>query len=79
MLEDNPHHNFTIGITDDVTNLSLAPYPIDIASKHQEISIYGFGSDGMVSASKDMLKIVHESLDKFVQGYFEYDSKKVVV
>ena len=76
MLEDNPHHNFTIGITDDVTNLSLAPYPIDIASKHQEISIYGFGSDGMVSASKDMLKIVHESLDKFVQGYFEYDSKK---
>ena len=76
MLEENPHHNFTIGINDDVTNLSLSPVPIDIDKPHQEILIYGFGSDGMVSASKDMLKIVHESLDKYVQGYFEYDSKK---
>ena len=72
MLEDNPHHNFTIGITDDVTNLSLAPVPIDIDTNHKEILIYGFGSDGMVSASKDMLKIVHEYSNKYVQGYFEY-------
>ncbi len=76
MLENNPHHNFTIGINDDVTNLSLTPCPIEIENKHQEIQIYGFGSDGMVSASKDMLKIVHEELDKYIQGYFEYDSKK---
>lgn len=56
MLANNPRHNFTIGITDDVTNLSLVPVPIDIDTPHKEILIYGFGSDGMVSASKDMLK-----------------------
>ena len=76
MLAENPHHNFTIGITDDVTNLSIKPYPITIDNDFKEIQIYGFGSDGMVSASKDILKIVHESLDKYVQGYFQYDSKK---
>lgn len=76
MLKDNPHHNFTIGIVDDVTNLSLKPVPVTLVNNNKEISIYGFGSDGMVSASKDMLKIIHESLDKYVQGYFEYDSKK---
>lgn len=76
MLAENPHHNFTIGITDDVTNLSIKPVPITIDTDFKEIQIYGFGSDGMVSASKDILKIVHESLDKYVQGYFQYDSKK---
>ena len=76
MLDENPHHNFTIGITDDVTNLSIKPVPITIDNDFKEIQIYGFGSDGMVSASKDILKIVHESLDKYVQGYFQYDSKK---
>lgn len=76
MLAENPHHNFTIGITDDVTNLSIKPCPITIDNDFKEIQIYGFGSDGMVSASKDILKIVHESLDKYVQGYFQYDSKK---
>ncbi len=76
MLKENPRTNFTIGINDDVTNLSLEPVPIAIPKKHNEILIYGFGSDGMVSASKDLLKIVHENTDKYVQGYFEYDSKK---
>lgn len=76
MLEENPLHNFTIGIHDDVTNLSIKPCPINIDTPHKEIQIYGFGSDGMVSASKDILKIVHESLNKYVQGYFQYDSKK---
>ena len=76
MLDENPHHNFTIGINDDVTNISVKPWPMKINSNHQEILIYGFGSDGMVSASKDLLKIVHESLNKNVQGYFQYDSKK---
>ena len=76
MLAENPHHNFTIGITDDVTNLSIKSCPITIDNDFKEIQIYGFGSDGMVSASKDILKIVHESLDKYVQGYFQYDSKK---
>ena len=68
--------NFTVGIVDDVTNLSL-----DVLSKHykedsENIKIYGFGSDGMVSASKDILKLINKKDDKYVQGYFEYDSKK---
>lgn len=76
MLENEIKDNFTIGITDDVTNLSLKAVPIAIENDNKEIQIYGFGSDGMVSASKDILKIVHASLDKYVQGYFSYDSKK---
>ena len=76
MLDENPHHNFTIGINDDVTNLSLKPSHIEIKNEAKEIKIVGFGSDGMVSASKDLLKILHSSKDLYVQGYFEYDSKK---
>ncbi len=76
MLEESPRNNFTIGINDDVTNLSLKTEPIEIETKNKEIKIVGFGSDGMVSASKDLLKILHASKDLYVQGYFEYDSKK---
>ena len=71
------HHNFTIGINDDVTNLSLR---IDetfiIPSNMTEFLIYGYGSDGMVSTSKDIIKIIGDNTDKYVQGYFQYDSKK---
>ena len=73
---DNPIENFTIGIKDDVTNLSLDPLPIDVNLDCDEIKIYGFGSDGMVSASKDILEEVFNSLNKYVEGYFQYDSKK---
>ena len=76
MLESMPINNFTIGINDDVTHLSLPLNPYNIDKDWQEIKIYGFGSDGMVSASKDLLSITHEKLNMFVQGYFEYDSKK---
>jgi len=76
MLETNLKNNFTIGIVDDVTNLSLAKENYELGFNGQEIKIYGFGSDGMVSASKDILKIVGKELNKYVQGYFEYDSKK---
>lgn len=73
----NVHHNFTIGINDDVTNLSL---PVDedfyIPSNMTEFLIYGYGSDGMVSTSKDIIKIIGDNTDKYVQGYFQYDSKK---
>ena len=72
---DNPKHNFTIGITDDITDLSLEPKEINIESG-KEILIYGYGSDGMVSASKSIIKLVGDNTDKYVQGYFEYDSKK---
>lgn len=70
---DNPKDNFTIGIDDDVTNLSL-PYNELKIDNSEELLIYGYGSDGMVSASKSLIKVIGE--DKYVQGYFEYDSKK---
>ncbi len=72
---DNPVNNFTIGIMDDVTNLSLEDKEIDI-HKGKEILIYGYGSDGMVSASKSLIKLIGDNTKSFVQGYFEYDSKK---
>ena len=74
MLETKLKNNFTIGIKDDVTCLSLEDIQVDVDLGADEIKIYGFGSDGMVSASKDILKIFGK--DKYVQGYFEYDSKK---
>lgn len=74
MLEKEPRNNFTVGIEDDVTYTSLKHYPISIPCHFREFKIYGYGSDGMVSASKDILKVLGK--DKYVQGYFEYDSKK---
>lgn len=72
---DNPRDNFVIGINDDVTHLSLEiqNYKINNA---QEMLIYGYGSDGMISASKSLIKLIGDNTDKYVQGYFEYDSKK---
>ncbi|MBR6113222.1 MAG: 2-oxoacid:acceptor oxidoreductase family protein, partial [Bacilli bacterium] len=69
-------NNFTIGIEDDVTNLSLDTDKSYKLGSSSEIIIYGYGSDGMVSASKSIMKIVGESSNKYVQGYFDYDSKK---
>lgn len=72
---DNPRNNFTIGIQDDVTHLSLEETNFK-TSHGQEMIIYGYGSDGMVSASKSLIKMVGNLTDKNVQGYFQYDSKK---
>ena len=71
------HNNFTVGINDDVTNLSI-PYDskFSIPSKNIEFLVYGYGSDGMVSASKDLMKITGNCTNAYVQGYFQYDSKK---
>ena len=71
------HTNFTIGIVDDITNLSI-PYDnkFMIPSNNAEFLIYGYGSDGMVSASKDLMKITGSYTNAYVQGYFQYDSKK---
>ena len=65
---------FVVGIEDDVKNLSLKHYNFEMPNIYKEFKIYGFGSDGMVSASKNILKILGEK--NYVQGYFEYDSKK---
>ena len=72
---DNPVNNFTIGIVDDVTKLSLEPIKIDIKRAHEWL-FYGYGSDGMVSASKSIIKLIGDNTEDYVQGYFQYDSKK---
>jgi len=76
MLENNPHHNFTIGIEDDITNLSLKVDDNFKINNAKEFLIYGYGSDGMVSASKSIIKLIGDNTDNYVQGYFQYDSKK---
>ena len=71
------HHNFTVGIKDDITNLSIEiddTYKID--NKDISMLIYGYGSDGMVSCSKSIIKILGNNTNSYVQGYFSYDSKK---
>ena len=71
-----PKNNFTIGLIDDVTNLSL-DYDVNYKLKNsKEILIYGYGSDGMVTASKSIIELVGNNTDDYVQGYFQYDSKK---
>ena len=74
MLETNLKDNFTLGIKDDLNNTELPSYEYNLKTDYDEIKIYGYGSDGSVGASKDLLKILGE--EKYVQGYFEYDSKK---
>lgn len=76
-LKEEKKNNFTIGIEDDVTNLSLkADNNFHLDNENYEIIIYGYGSDGMVSTSKDLLRIIGDNTKKYVQGYFQYDSKK---
>jgi len=71
------HNNFTVGIEDDVTNLSVKyDKKFSIPNKNIEFLIYGYGSDGMVSAAKDLMKITGTYTNAYVQGYFQYDSKK---
>lgn len=73
---DNPKEDFTIGITDDVTHKSLEVDPMFKIDKAKEFLIYGYGSDGMVSASKSIMKLIGNNTQNYVQGYFQYDSKK---
>ena len=76
-LKEEKKNNFTIGINDDVTNLSLKEdNNFHLDNNNYEIIIYGYGSDGMVSTSKDLLRIIGDNTKKYVQGYFQYDSKK---
>ena len=78
LLKDAPKHNFTLGITDDVTDLSLAeePAPNTAAEGTIECKFWGLGGDGTVGANKDSIKIIGDHTDKYVQAYFQYDSKK---
>ena len=77
--KDEPKSRFTIGIVDDVTNLSLAevkPAPITAAKGTVECKFWGLGGDGTVGANKNSIKIIGDHTDKYVQAYFQYDSKK---
>ena len=78
LLKDDPKHNFTIGIVDDVTDLSLPeePSPNTAAEGTIECKFWGLGGDGTVGANKDSIKIIGDHTDKYVQAYFQYDSKK---
>ena len=77
--KDAPKSRFTIGIVDDVTNLSLPevkPAPITSAAGTVECKFWGLGGDGTVGANKNSTKIIGDHTDKFIQAYFQYDSKK---
>ena len=73
-----PKRMFTIGIVDDVTNLSLEelPAPATAAEGTIECKFWGLGGDGTVGANKNSIKIIGDHTDKYVQAYFQYDSKK---
>ena len=77
--KDAPKARFTIGIVDDVTNLSLPevkPAPITSAPGTKECKFWGLGGDGTVGANKNSTKIIGDHTDKYIQAYFQYDSKK---
>lgn len=77
--KDAPKPRFTIGIVDDVTNLSLPevkPAPITSAEGTKECKFWGLGGDGTVGANKNSTKIIGDHTDKYIQAYFQYDSKK---
>lgn len=77
LLNKKPKNHFTIGINDDVTFKSLY-YDNSFDTKATTINcmFYGLGSDGTVGANKNSIKIIGETTDNYVQGYFVYDSKK---
>ncbi len=78
LKKDQPKNQFTIGIQDDVTNLSLEekPSPNTAAEGTIECKFWGLGGDGTVGANKNSIKIIGDHTNKYVQAYFQYDSKK---
>ena len=78
LKSENPKRQFTIGIVDDVTNLSLPEHDAPDTSAEGTIAckFWGLGGDGTVGANKNSIKIIGDHTDKFVQAYFQYDSKK---
>ena len=78
LKKDEPKNQFTIGINDDVTHLSLEEKeaPNTAAPGTIECKFWGLGGDGTVGANKNSVKIIGDHTDKYVQAYFQYDSKK---
>ena len=77
-LDGKCTHNFTVGIEDDVTNLSLPTDEIIVTEPAGTTScmFWGLGSDGTVGSNKNSVAIIGDNTDKYVQAYFSYDSKK---
>ena len=79
LAKSNPKREFTIGIVDDVTNLSLEEMedvPNTADPSTIECKFWGIGGDGTVGANKNSIKIIGDHTDKYIQAYFQYDSKK---
>ena len=78
LAQAQPKDHFTIGIVDDVTNTSLEEKaaPNTAAEGTIEVKFWGLGGDGTVGANKNSIKIIGDHTDKYVQAYFQYDSKK---
>ncbi len=78
MKAESPKTEFTLSITDDVTNLSLdvTESPDTTPNGTTSCKFWGLGSDGTVGANKDSIKIIGDNTDMYAQGYFFYDSKK---
>jgi len=81
IAKSEPRKHFTIGIVDDVTGLSLPEKsredtPNTAAEGTIECKFWGLGGDGTVGANKNSIKIIGDHTDKYVQAYFQYDSKK---
>ena len=77
-LDGKAFHGFTVGINDDVSNLSLPvkDHINTIPEGTISCKFWGLGSDGTVGANKNSIKIIGDSTDMYAQGYFQYDSKK---
>lgn len=77
LAKEAPKNHFTVGINDDVTYTSLSYDPVFNTRKSTyNCMFYGLGSDGTVSANKNSIKIIGQTTDNYIQGYFVYDSKK---
>ena len=78
LAQDKPKDHFTMGIVDDVTGSSLEEHkaPNTAAEGTIECKFWGLGGDGTVGANKNSIKIIGDHTDKYVQAYFQYDSKK---
>ena len=78
VFNNTTKHRFTIGINDDVTNLSLelGANPDTAPAGTTACKFWGLGSDGTVGANKNSIKIIGDHTDLYAQAYFAYDSKK---
>ena len=78
VYENTTKEKFTIGIVDDVTNLSLEVGAPLVTTPEGTINckFWGLGADGTVGANKNSIKIIGDNTDMYAQAYFDYDSKK---